>query len=453
MTTGIAAAGGGAHRAFPRRLAVVVLAAATTFLTISLIASGVDRGADGGGRSGAARAAATDTIESLQATVHADPQNAAAWRRLGTAYLRRHIATEDGSIFDQADHAVSRAEALAPDDPATTVARASLLLSQHEFARAREVVEPVTVADPYDSDALTVLADAEIELGHYDGAERALQQLVAVRPGLPAYSRVSYLRELHGDAAGAERAMRQALTAGAGDPFDVATISSLLGDLAFASGDLAAADSRYAAARRLFPSHLGARVGGARVLAARGEDERAVRRLRALLRDVELPSALVLLGDLEARRGNDAAAERQFTKVRASFRDQQAGGTVADLERALFEADHGRAGPALAAAAAAYAARPDNVRVADALAWALVRSGDLGAARTAMERALRLGTTDASVRYHAAVIADAAGDTTTARRELGAAFARNPWFSFSQQENAADLARRLGVPVPDVPSA
>jgi hypothetical protein len=35
---------------------------------------------------------------------------------------------------------------------------------------------------------------------------------------------------------------------------------------------------------------------------------------------------------------------------------------------------------------------------------------------------------------------------------LAAAFARNPWFSFSQLASAAALARRLGVPAPRAPA-
>ena len=51
-------------------------------------------------------------------------------------------------------------------------------------------------------------------LGQYEEAAFDLQRLLDLKPALPALSRTSYLRELHGDLRGAEEAMIQALTAG-----------------------------------------------------------------------------------------------------------------------------------------------------------------------------------------------------------------------------------------------
>ena len=293
-----------------------------------------------------------------------------------------------------------------------------------------------------------MLVDANVELGRYDDAETTLQQLLDLRPGLPAYSRTSYLRELHGDLAGAEQSMRLALTAGAGDRFDVATVTTFLGDLAFGSGDLATAGARYQEALRLRPDHVNATFGRARVLAATGRTARAIATLRTLTERVPLPAAVILLGDLQAGSGQAKAAARSFTIVRSIVKLQQASGAVTDLETALFEADHGNAADAVAAGRAAYAARPENVYTADALAWALVNAGDAVSARPLIARALRLGSADASVHYHAAVIADAVGDAAHARVELGYAFGRNPFFSFSQRQAATDLAQRIGVPTP-----
>ena len=123
-----------------------------------------------------------------------------------------------------------------------------------------------------------------------------------------------------------------------------------------------------------------------------------------------LPAAVILLGDLQAAAGATKQAARTFDLVRSIVRLQQASGAVTDLETAIFEADHGDPARALPAAQAAYAARPDNVYAADALAWSLVRSGDAAAAQPLMAQALRLGSADAAMHYHAAVIADALGD-------------------------------------------
>jgi tetratricopeptide (TPR) repeat protein len=57
----------------------------------------------------------------------------------------------------------------------------------------------------------------------------------------------------------------------------------------------------------------------------------------------------------------------------------------------------------------------DDIFTNDALAWALYRMGALEEAWSASERARRTGTRDRRILYHAAAIAAARGDTTTAR--------------------------------------
>ena len=82
---------------------------------------------------------------------------------------------------------------------------------------------------------LTVIADAQIELGRYDEAGQTIQRLVDLKPALASYARVSYFRELHGDVDGAVAAMRLAVSAG-GSPEGTAYVQTLLGDLELARG-------------------------------------------------------------------------------------------------------------------------------------------------------------------------------------------------------------------------
>ena len=75
---------------------------------------------------------------------------------------------------------------------------------------------------------------------------------------------------------------------------------------------------------------------------------------------------------------------------------------------------------------------------ADALAWTALKSGRLAEAQAAIKEALRLGTRDARLYYHAGMIARAAGDTSAAREHLKRALGLNPQFDPLQ----ATLARR-----------
>ncbi len=430
--------------------------ARTSFLAFLAIAIGfgiggvVTIGAHSRAGPESAGAPATDvqSIAQLEQTVQRDPADISSWQKLGLAYLHRAIATYNPDDYDLSQRAFDRADTLAPDQDPTLLGRGALALSRHQFAQALALGTRVSARNPFQPDALAVVVDADVELGHYDDAQRALQDLVDRRPGLPAYSRASYLLELHGDSAGALQAMRQAETAGSTSMFDVATVVTFQGDIELARGRYEAAAQRYETALRLQPDHVNAAVGRARVWAARGQRARAIDSLVTLTTRVPLPAAVILLGDLQTLEGRGADAARSYGLVRAINRLQQSAGQVTDLEMAVFEADHGDAATALDLARRAYLERPDNVYVDDALAWSLFRTGDVASARSEIARAERLGTADPMIEYHSAAIAEATGDVAGARASIARVITSNPWFSFRLHADVLALARRVGVPSP-----
>src|SRR3954447_8545842 len=132
------------------------------------------------------------TVASLEATVQRDPSNATAWQSLGSADIRR-AAQGDPSFYDLSQRAFDRADALAPNQPATLAGRGALALARHRFADARSIARRLLQRDAHDPDALIVKTDADVELGHYDAAEADLQRLLERKPALAVYARVSYL--------------------------------------------------------------------------------------------------------------------------------------------------------------------------------------------------------------------------------------------------------------------
>ena len=120
----------------------------------------------------------------------------------------------------------------------------------------------------------------------------------------------------------------------------------------------------------------------------------------------------------------------------------------------MFETDHAQDPATLALAVErarrALEARPDSIHVADAMAWTLVRAGDAAGARPFVDRALRLGTSDALLHYHAAVVLEANGEREAASAELAFAFRQNPYFTYLHRSEVVALAARLGVAVPSV---
>ena len=428
-------------------LAVVAGLAIGRFAT----AGGEDAPLDRGTASGGA-VVADGSVASLEEAVEARADDPTAWRSLGSAYVSQALQTSDPAFYSLAERAFDRATELAPEDPTILVGRGVLQLSLHRFAEAEQLGQEATAALPGNADALGVLVDAQVELGRYDEAAETLQAMLDSRPGLPALARTSYQRELRGDLAGAEDAMRRAVVAGSPDAFDLATVTALLGDLQRTRGDIDGASDSYEDALRLQPDLVSADLGRAQVLAAGGDVEGAIGVVSDVVERFPAPSALFLLADLQHAAGDEQGEQDTVELVRITSKLQEDAGQVVDLELALFEADVAEdPASAVELATVAHEARPDNVFAADALAWALHRAGDSAAALPLAEQAVRLGTADPSLRYHAAEVFAAVGDDARAVEHLRAALVAGPSFSVRHEDAVVALARRLGVALPAAP--
>ncbi|MGH2585056.1 MAG: tetratricopeptide repeat protein, partial [Dehalococcoidia bacterium] len=119
-------------------------------------------------------------------------------------------------------------------------------------------------------------------------------------------------------------------------------------------------------------------------------------------------------------------------------------GVNTDVEMALFRADRGiEIAVTVADARAALAVRP-GIHAWDALAWALYKAGRYDEALAASDQALRLGTRDPLMRYHAGMIALALGQTERAAAELRLAVSPNPAFSVRYGAEAVRVLGELG---------
>jgi tetratricopeptide (TPR) repeat protein len=354
-------------------------------------------------------------IATLEQRVSADPTDVDAYVRLSTAYLQRSRETADPSYYALADTAVSEALALRPEDPNALVAAGTIAASKHDFTaallyggRAHEI-EPAMIA------AYSVIVDALVELGRYDEALAAAQEMADRRPDFAALSRISYLRELNGDLDGAIEAMRAAADAGTGVKQDRVWALVQLGALHLTDGDLDAAERAFDEAEALLPGDPMAQFGLARLDIARGDYAAAETRLRGAVVHRPLPEYLILLGEALEAQGKNVEAEEQYATVRAIQQLFAAKGVDTDLELALFDADRGFDPEAtFENALASYRRRP-TVYAADVVAWAAYKAGRLKDARQYMELALSLGTPDARLAYHAGVVSAASGDRASAR--------------------------------------
>lgn len=374
-------------------------------------------------------------IAGLQARLREQPHDATRWASMGAAYVEEARVTGDPTYYPKADGVLRRSLREAPGNDGALAGLGALAAARHDFHGALRYADRALKANRYGQQAAAVRVDALVELGRYDDALAAARRADAVRPGIPIFTRLAYVRELRGDVREARRVLELA-RASATERGDIAYIAVQLGELAWNDGDLVRADREYAKALRVSPGHVPALDGRARVRAGRGDVAGALTDRAEIVRRLPLPQYLTEYGELLESTGRRDEAKRQYAVAAAWARIAAANGVDADLETALFESDHGDPEAALRAARAEYGrrcpgrgVRQCSVHAADALAWALhVNRRDAEALRYARQ-ATATGYRRAQFRFHLGVIEKALGKRADARRDLAESLRGNPRFS------------------------
>lgn len=421
--------------------ACLVLGAAVTFFSIRTLTKTARREATRPVPLAAVNSFATPAdrrISTAQAMIDRAPSNPAGFNLLAAAYMQKARETGDFSLNAKAEAALGRAAQVAPEDQDTVKLRAKLLLTYHRFGEALEAARRAQQRAPRDHDVYGALTDALVEVGDYPGAVEAAQTMVNLRPDTASYSRVSYLRALHGDNAGAIEAMRLAAeSASPQDPEGRAWCRVHLGDELMNAGRAADAEREYDYALYIFPDYYAALAAKARARVAAGDTEAAIKFYTRAQERVPLPDTVIALGDLYKSLGRDEEAARQY-KLVEFIENAGAGAQTYSLQLALFWADHDEnLDKALEIARRERAARAD-IYTCDTLAWCLFKKGELDGARAAMGEALRLGTRDSRLYYHAGMIYARLGDRRNAAKYLKLALDTNASFNPLQR----DAARR-----------
>lgn len=376
--------------------------------------------------------AAGDTvtlIDSLQRSLRERPDNARGFALLGLAYQQRARETGDPSSYPRSERALRKALELDPRNAQATSGLAALALVRHRFRDALALGTEARALAPNVASTYGVIGDALLELGRYDEAFEAFDQLGALKPGVTSYSRISYARELLGRPGPAIEAMRLAVDAAGGRGEPAAWARTQLGKLLFSVGRFDQAAREYRLALNGFPGYVHALDGLAQVQAARGRLGQAIRLERQAVERNPLPQFVGTLGDLYRANGQVRLAREQYRLVDVIDRLFTANGVVTDLELALFNVDHGvRLRDSLERIRRARGERP-GIEADGVLAWALVRNGRCEEALRFSKRALRLGTLDASKFFHRAMIERCLVREAQAQTWFRRALRLNPHFS------------------------
>jgi tetratricopeptide (TPR) repeat protein len=375
--------------------------------------------------------------QAIYATIK-EPDSPKSYNLLAAAYMQKTRETADFSYNAKAEAALKRSFEVAPDNHAGVSLNAYLLLSYHRFNEALDVARHAVGQSPRDYEAYGALVDALVETGNYPEARVRIQQMLDLRPYTASYARASYLRSLYGNTDGAIEAMRLAAESSSpADPEGMAWCYVHLGDELMNAGQRAEAEHEYDRALFAFPDYHLALAAKARARLAAGDTNAAIDFYKRALDRVPLPDTAIALGDLYQKLERTDEAKKQYDLVEFIERTTAAGSTYS-RQLALFYADHDmKLDDGLSIAQRERANRSD-IFTCDALAWCLYKKGDLAGAKKSIDEAMRLGTRDARISYHAGMINQALGNGRDAAKYLQLALKINPFFDVLQ----ADVARQ-----------
>ena len=359
-------------------------------------------------------------IQLYQARAEADPWSAGDRSALALLYMRR--ARETGSHED-----VIRAEEMAreslrvrPERNADTWAvLAAALLEQHRFLEAREAAEKLVEATPETPAYRAYLAEINLELGDYRAAGELFRSLEPAAENLDVAPRLARWLEINGRNDQARGLLYGALERARGTanlPAEqLAWFHLRVGDLELRNGRLDEAEEAFQAGLRVFPDDFRILAAMARLEAARRRWPEAIRTGERVIGKQLDPGTLGLMSEV-FRASGEAEKAAEYAQVMQVAIDGQRTGF--HREWGLFSLDHQLGVREVLEQARHEVKTRRDVYGYDLLAWALLKNGEVPAARQAMARALRLGTKDALLHFHAGMIERAAGNDSAAEKYL-----------------------------------
>jgi len=334
--------------------------------------------------------------------------------------------TGEPSHYPRSERALRQALDQDSDDVRALIGLASLANTRHHFREGLAFARQAQRVSPDTALVYGVMGDALLELGRFDAGFRAYDRMAALRPSIAAYGRIAQAQSMLGQTSAARGSLSLALDAAVkGETRAWAFVE--LGRLERTKLRLGAAASRFRTALAASPDNPVALDALAETEAARGNLRRAIALQSRAVKLRFSPELAASLGDLHTVAGNRAAAQRAYAKVEDQERRLAANGVDTDLDRAMFNLEHGiDLEGSLVRARRGYAARP-GTEANEVLSWALIRNGRCKEAIPYSNRALRFA--DGHRYFHRGMIERCLGREGAAQRLFRKALAFDPNFS------------------------
>ncbi len=285
------------------------------------------------------------------------------------------------------------------------VYKASLRMSQHQFADAKKIAEEAKNINPNNAYVYGILVDANVELGNYEEAIAMSDRMQAIKPSLEAYSRASYLREIHGDYYGSIEAMKMAVQAGLPGSEPQCWSRNMLGDLYYNTGNLIAAENAYAENLVMRPSYAQSMAGLAKVETKKKNYVRAIALLDSANAIMPQSSFEEQKADVYVAMGDTKKAIDKYNEIqKLLIADANSGHHSVSLELCRSFIKTNQWDSAKKYAMMEYAIRPKNIDVNNELAWIAYNQKNVAKAKEYLKTATSTSSKNPELLKRSALI-------------------------------------------------
>lgn len=364
--------------------------------------------------------------------VERDPEDFLSLNAVSGLYLKLVRETADHAYLSFAEDAAKRSLIALPAEgnPGGLASLAQSQAASHQFAAAKDTAKQLVKIAPHKRYSYEILGDAYLELGDYGQAAETYQQVLKMKDSTSIQTRLARLSWLQGKPLEAKLGFKRAL-AFAKSENSSDTVTSWchwqLGDTSFFAGEYNEAKIHYKNSLKIIPDHIQTLASLGRLSAAQGNLVGAINYYERAVNIDPMPVFVMALGDLYQLSGRIDDANKMYSSVVDADRNQ-VDSRLDNRQLIMSYADHNiKLKEAYAGAVTEFTSRKD-IYGADAVAWTAFKLGLFEEAKTAMAKAMRLGTKDARLFYHAGMIAKATGDNKISQEYLKMALKLSPMF-------------------------
>ncbi len=342
----------------------------------------------------------------LKAKLATKPQDVKTRLQLATIFItEQRITGEHHYYYPAIEKILNGVLSIDLKNFEANVFKASLRMSQHQFADAKKIAEEAKAINPDNAYVYGILVDANVELGNYEEAVAMSDKMQALKPSLESYSRASYLREIYGDYDGAIAAMKLAVQAGLPGSEPQSWSLNVLGDLYYNIGKLDEAERTFQENLFIRPSYAPSMAGLAKVLTKKKDYTRALALLDSANAIMPQSSFEEQKADVYAAMGDTKKAMDKYAEVQKMLiTDANSNHHSVSLELARSFIKTNQWDSAKKYALMEYTIRPKNIDVNNELAWIAYSQNDFAKAKEYLKTAMSTGSKNPELLQRAVVI-------------------------------------------------